>query len=88
MLLETARTLTDRGRRNDFYFQFQQIFAEEIPSLILFHPVYTYGVSQDIHDEQLTPLTYASNRFDTVINWYMLTREVIYSDSQFQKIKP
>jgi peptide/nickel transport system substrate-binding protein len=88
MLLETARTLTDRGRRNDFYFEFQQIFAEEIPSLILFHPVYTYGVSQDIHDVQLTPLTYASNRFDTVINWYMLTREVIYSDSQFQKIKP
>jgi peptide/nickel transport system substrate-binding protein len=88
VLLETARTLTDKGRRNDFYFQFQHIFAEEVPSLILFHPVYTYGVSQEINDVQLMPMTTPSDRFETIADWYILTREVIFSESQFQKINP
>ena len=33
MLLEQARTVADKGRRNDFYFEFQRIFAEELPHL-------------------------------------------------------
>jgi peptide/nickel transport system substrate-binding protein len=88
MLLEAARTIADKGSRNDFYFQFQRIFAEEVPSLILFHPVYTYGVSRDINDLQLMPMINPSDRFDTVTQWYILTREVIYSESQFQKLNP
>ncbi|HXV99040.1 MAG TPA: ABC transporter substrate-binding protein, partial [Anaerolineae bacterium] len=83
MLLETARTMTDKGRRNDLYFEFQRIFAEEVPSLILFHPVYTYGVSQDIHNVQLMPMINASDRFNTVSQWYILTRQVIYSETGF-----
>lgn len=81
MLLEQARTVTDKGRRNDFYFEFQEIFAQEVPSLILFHPVYTYGVSQEVHEVQLAPMSDPSERFRTLSNWYMLTRQVIYSDS-------
>jgi peptide/nickel transport system substrate-binding protein len=83
MLLETARTMTDRGRRNDLYFEFQRIFAEEVPSLILFHPVYTYGVSQEINDVQLMPMINASDRFNSVSHWYILTRQVIYSETGF-----
>lgn len=81
MLLEEARTVTDKGRRNDFYFEFQNIFAEEVPSLILFHPVYTYGVSQEVNEVQLAPMSNPSERFRTLPYWYMLTRQVIYSDS-------
>lgn len=88
MLLEAARTLTDRGRRNDYYFEFQRIFAQEVPALILFYPVYTYGVSQEIHNVQLAPLANPRDRFNTISNWYMLTREVIYSHSQFPELKP
>ena len=80
MLLEAARTITDTGRRNDYYFEFQRIFAEEVPSLILFHPVYTYGINERISDVQLMPMTKPSDRFSTVTDWTMLTREVIYSD--------
>jgi len=81
VLLEQARTVTDKGRRNDSYFEFQKIFAEEVPSLILFHPVYTYGVSQEVNEVQLAPMSNPSERFRTLPNWYMLTRQVIYSDS-------
>jgi peptide/nickel transport system substrate-binding protein len=88
MLLEQARPIIDKGRRNDFYFEFQRIFAEEVPSLILFYPVYTYGVSRDVYDVQLGPLSNPSDRFRTITNWYILTRRVIYSESPYQDIAP
>lgn len=88
MLLEQARTVIDKGRRNDFYFEFQRIFVEEVPSLILFHPVYTYGVNRDIFDVQLAPITNPSDRFRTLPQWYVLTRQVIYSEAQYQEVEP
>ncbi len=86
MLLESARMVTDKGTRNDFYFEFQRIFAEEAPSIVLFYPVYTYGVSQEVFEVQLAPMTNPSDRFRTLPNWYMLTRRVIYSEAQFQEV--
>jgi len=87
-LLEAARTITDRGRRNDYYFEFQRIFAEEVPALILSHPVYTYGVSNEIFNVQISPMINPGDRFKTVSDWYMLTRRVIFSESQFQDETP
>lgn len=86
MLLEEARTITNRGQRNDAYFEFQRIFVEEVPSLILFHPVYTYGVSKDVLDVQITPVTNPSDRFRTITDWYLLTRRVINTDARLQEI--
>jgi peptide/nickel transport system substrate-binding protein len=88
MLLEAARTVTNPGRRNDYYFEFQEIFAEEVPSLILFYPVYTYGVSQDVYDVQVAPMTSPSDRFRTLPDWYVLTRRVIYSEAQYEAVDP
>ncbi|MCB0195292.1 MAG: peptide ABC transporter substrate-binding protein [Anaerolineae bacterium] len=88
VLLEEARTLQDQGRRNDYYFEFQRIFADEVPSLVLFHPAYTYGVDEEVLGVQLPALSNPSDRFRTVTNWYTLTREVIYSGSQFEDVKP
>lgn len=84
-LLEAARATTNRGLRSDFYFQFQEIFTQEVPALILFNPVYTYGVSRDIYDVQLSPMTNPGDRFRTITDWYVLTQRVFYSRSQFQE---
>lgn len=88
MLLEQARAVTDKGQRSDFYFQFQKIFAEQLPSLILFHPVYTYGVSREVHDVQLGPMIQASDRFRTIANWYLLTRRIINIEGPYQNPVP
>lgn len=82
-LLEAAQTITNTGLRNDYYFEFQKIFIEDVPAIILFYPVYTYGVSRDVFSVQLGPLTSPSDRFRTISAWYRLTRQVIYSESQF-----
>lgn len=88
MLLEQARAVTDKGRRSDLYFQFQKIFAEQLPSLILFHPVYTYGVSREVHDVQLGPMTYPNDRFRTIANWYLLTRRIVNIEGPYQNPIP
>jgi len=88
ILLEAGRATTDKGRRNDDYFEFQRIFAEEVPSLILFHPVYTYGVSKDVFDVQVAPMDDPRDRFRSLPRWYMLTRQVIYKETQFEEIAP
>lgn len=84
-LLEAARTITDQGRRNDYYFEFQRIFAEETPALILYYPVHTYGVSNQVHGVQLRPMTNPSDRFNTVTNWYLLTRRIVYDEKSLSQ---
>ena len=38
------------------YARFQDIFAEEAPALLLYYPVYTYGVSARVHNVQIGSL--------------------------------
>src|SRR5690606_18910950 len=74
LLMEQARALTDEKERRALYVQFQDIFAEEMPSLLLYYPVYTYGVSTRVHNVQIGALSQPSGRFSTFADWYSLTR--------------
>lgn len=75
-LIEKARALTDEFERRNLYLQFQDIFAEEVPAILLYHPVYTYGVSTRVHNVQIGSLNQAPERFGTFADWYILTRRV------------
>ena len=50
MLLEEARLTSDKGLRYELYQEFQQLFSEQVPSLLLYQPVYAYAVSDTVHD--------------------------------------
>ena len=76
ILLERARALVDVEERRQLYQQFQEIFVTEAPALLLYYPVYTYGVSERVHNVQIGSLNHASERFATFPNWYMNTRRV------------
>ena len=52
------------------------------------YPVYTYGVSQEVYDVQVAPMTRPSDRFRSLPNWYMLTRQVIYKETQYENMAP
>ncbi len=75
-LMERARAITDAGERRQLYIQFQDIFAEEVPAILLYYPVYTYGVSTRVHNVQIGSLNQPHERFETFANWYILTRRV------------
>ncbi len=79
--IEQARSSSDRELRRGYYMQFQDVFAEEVPALLLYYPVYTYGVRSKIHDVQMGPLNSPGDRFRTIADWYIITKRITVSNS-------
>jgi len=77
--LETARKANDQGKRIELYRKFQELFAERVPALLLYYPVYTYGVDARVRGVQLAPMLTPSDRFRTVAQWYLKTRRIAFS---------
>jgi peptide/nickel transport system substrate-binding protein len=75
-VMEQARAISDEAERRALYGRFQDIFAEEAPALLLYYPVFTYGVSAAVHNVQIGPLNQPSERFTAFADWYVLTRRV------------
>lgn len=71
--LEKARITPDIAERTRLYRNFQVIFAEELPALPLFYPVYNYGVSRLIQGVRIGPLFDTADRFATILEWHLLT---------------
>ncbi len=72
--LEQARINPDPQERRRLYRNFQVVFAEELPALPLYYPVYTYGVSKQVQGVQVAPLFDPADRFNTIMQWYLVTR--------------
>lgn len=70
-LLEDARRTTDRAARVTAYQQFQTLFAEHVPALLLYQPMYIYALSKDIQGFRPTLLSDQSGRLQTVAEWYI-----------------
>ncbi len=81
-VMEEARLTTDPERRLELYYRFQQIFAEEVPSLLFYYPIYTYAVDAVVRDVQLSPMLHNSDRFRNVDAWYMQTEEIVVSEGE------
>jgi len=78
--IEVARQLTDPGERAELYYQFQQIFADQVPALLLYQAVYTYGVDKRVRNVQIAPMPDPSGRFRSAAKWAVLAKEVLLSD--------
>jgi peptide/nickel transport system substrate-binding protein len=83
--IEEARRIADRSRRAALYHEFQQIFAEEVPALLLYYPIYSYAVDQRVAGVQIAPLLDPGERFRNIADWYMVTKRVIVSEAQRQR---
>jgi len=81
IVLEEARLTVDKERRRELYFRFQEIFAEEVPALLLYYPVYIYGVDKEVKGVQVGPLNSPSDRFRGIAGWYITTKRVILSEA-------
>ncbi len=82
LLLQDARSTNDRERRIELYRRFQEIFSQEVPSLLLYQPVYNYAVDESVHNVQIGPLYNAGQRLDTVARWYIATQRMLYSEAR------
>lgn len=80
-VMEEARLTPDPEQRLELYGTFQQIFAEEVPSLLIYYPIYTYAVDSQVRDVQLAPMLHTSDRFRNIQDWYIQTEEVVVSEN-------
>jgi len=72
--LEQARITPDVRRRQALYRDFQYRFRDQVPALLLFHPIYSYAVSTEVRGANLGPIQDPSDRFQQITQWYVLIR--------------
>jgi peptide/nickel transport system substrate-binding protein len=78
--IEVARLMNDHGRRAELYSQFQGVFVEHVPAILLYQPIYTYGLDWQVRNPQIAPMPDPSGRFSSVSRWAVLEKEVTLTD--------
>lgn len=78
--IEVARQLTDRVERAVLYHQFQDIYSEQVPALLLYQSVYTFCVDREVRNVQIAPMLDASGRFRNVTDWEISAQKVRLDD--------
>lgn len=68
-IMEAARQTTDLAARRDLYRQFQELFVQDVPSVPLFNPVYTYFVSSRVGGIGPGVLFTPASRWANVHEW-------------------
>ncbi len=81
--LESARVETDQTERERLYRNFQVVFADELPALPLYNPIYNFAVSSKVKGISVGPLYRISDRFQNVESWYVVSRTTL--SDQFQE---
>ncbi len=72
--LEQARITADLTERARLYRNFQVVFAEELPALPLYYPVYSYAVDKSVQGVRMGPLFDTSDRFSTILDWFFAVK--------------
>jgi len=83
-VLEQARRTNDQATRLNLYHKFQEMFREQTPGILLYYPVYNYGISEKVRDVQIGSMAVSSDRFRTLPDWYVITRRVIQNKALFE----
>lgn len=84
-IIETARIIVDPTRQAALYREFQELFADEVPAVLLYQPIYTYGVDRTVQGVQIGPLMTPSDRLATISSWYIATRRVMVSQAELRQ---
>lgn len=73
-MLEKARSMVDQAERRKLYLQWQEIWAEEVPSIPLYYSTYNYVVSnrvRGVETQNLKVLNVASDRLKDISSRYI-----------------
>lgn len=70
-VLEEARQESDPQRRTALYREFQEVFAQELPSVPLFHRTFIYVVDKRLQGVEVGVLFDSGSRFSLVRRWHL-----------------
>ncbi len=85
--LEQARIVVDPTERTRLYRNFQVRFANALPALPLYYPMYTYGVDAQVQGVRIGPLFDTPDRFASVNDWFLYAERSAGGD-QFDQPTP
>lgn len=75
-VLQNARNTLDQNERKQMYVDFQQTFAEEVPSLMLLSPRYNFAVRNTVRGVTVPAvLPTIESRLSEVGKWYIKTKK-------------
>jgi peptide/nickel transport system substrate-binding protein len=77
LALEAGRQTLTRNERIKAYYTFQQEFAQDVPAIVLYYPIYLQAMHTSVNNVQLPILTAPKDRFQTLPNWFIFTEQVI-----------
>lgn len=72
-LLEEARVTEDLNQVNQKYLKFQEILAENEPTIFLYNPIQTYPVDSKIKGLATRRINTPADRFTDITSWYIKT---------------
>ena len=75
--IEQARVIVDTNFRAKLYRNFQILFEKELPAILIYYPVFSFGVDIQVSGVQIAPLYETSDRFTSIKNWYLVTKNAI-----------
>lgn len=68
-ILDDARKITNVESRKEKYKRFQEILAEDVPVVFLYHPKETYIINKRVKNVDISKINYLEERFDSVEDW-------------------
>lgn len=74
-LMEEGRRVSDPEQRMQLYRRFQEIWAEELPALPLYHPIYNYALDRRIQGVHLGLMMSSRGRFRNICQWHVVAQE-------------
>jgi peptide/nickel transport system substrate-binding protein len=86
--LEQARISVDLDERTRLYRNFQVRFGTDLPALPLYYPVYSYAVDSQVQGISIGPLYDTSDRFNNVIDWFLLARRALATEALPSEVPP
>ena len=76
-LLEKAALSDSQEIKREYYYEFQEILADNLPAIFLHNPTYSYLVDQKIKGIELDRLNRPEDRFIDIENWYIKTKRTL-----------
>ncbi len=73
-LITAARSTFDPNSRYQKYFDFQNLFLQDLPAIILDQSAYVYEMRQDLKGMDIKYIASAQDRFYDVNHWYLTTK--------------
>jgi peptide/nickel transport system substrate-binding protein len=77
--LEQARQTWDFAERRAYYDVFLQLFSTAAPAITLYQHVYTYAVSNEVHNVDIGRISQPRDRYGNMQDWFLFFRDVAVS---------